>query len=64
MLEYLKERAAFHELRHLGIRIAKIHFCKFTEGFKFVWPDVGHILFLKAVDIDGTIILFEENDGP
>jgi len=51
-------------LPHLGIRVAKINFCIFTEGFKFVWPDVGPILFLKAVDVDGTIVLLEEDDRP
>ena len=43
---HLKDRSGFHELRQLGIRVAKINFSLFTEGFKFVWPDVGNILFL------------------
>jgi len=35
-----------------------------TEGFKFVRPDVGPILLFKAVDLDGAIILLEEDDRP
>src|SRR5579875_608738 len=37
---------------------------KFPECLQFVWFDVGKVLFLEAVDVNGTVVFSEQKDRP
>ena len=38
--------------------------CQSAKCYQVVWPNVRLILLFKAVDVDGAILLFDENDRP
>jgi len=47
---------------NFSLRVSENHLCEFPKGLEFVRPDIGEILLLKTIDVDGSIIPLEKDD--
>ncbi len=63
-LLHVEERSIFYTLFDLNIGVAEDYFSKFSKRFQLPMVDVGCILLFEPIDVHGTVVLPEENDGP